>query len=318
MAENEPFLVNFAGIGVAKSGTTWLSHCLREHPQVCMAAGKETNYFIEDHPLASLPVQGYLGRSHLHEGFDWYKSRYEHHEPGQVRGEFSVCYLGAAETPGMLRDHNPAMKLICIYRNPVEAVYSAYHQLHRIQPIHEPMEVFIEKHSDLLEYFNYYTNTKRFLDVFGREQMLLMPYEDIKDDPEGVYVRVCRFIGVDDTHRPAKLHERVNPSRVVRSRFVRDVRSVLTATFAATRVTRQIRRGLMRSGVGRPLLNLIRMNEKPGHYEPMSPEMRKQLTERFRVESEQLAELMGRDLSHWNREPDVTAEPRPRREKVTA
>jgi len=305
---NEEFRVDFAGIGVAKSGTTWLSHCLREHPEVCMAIGKETNYFIQDHPLSDLPVQGYLGRSHYDEGYEWYQSRFEHYEPGQKRGEFSVAYLGADESPRMLKEHNPQIKLICIYRNPVDAVYSAYHQLNRIQPIHDPVEVFVDKHADLLHYFNYHQNTQHFLKFFPREQMLLMPFEDVKEDPEGTYIRVCRFLDVDDAHRPEGLHQRINPSRVVRSRWIRDFRSLMTATFNANGMTRQIRKGIMRSGLGRPLLKLIRLNEKPGKYEPMSPQMRAQLSERFRDENEKLADLMDRDLSHWNQPAKTTRE----------
>ncbi|PON15180.1 hypothetical protein C2W62_25225 [Candidatus Entotheonella serta] len=35
----------FIGIGAPKAGTTWLYHCLREHPDVFMGAVKETRFF---------------------------------------------------------------------------------------------------------------------------------------------------------------------------------------------------------------------------------------------------------------------------------
>ena len=38
-------LPNFIGIGAPKAGTTWLARCLGEHPQVCMAAVKETEFW---------------------------------------------------------------------------------------------------------------------------------------------------------------------------------------------------------------------------------------------------------------------------------
>jgi hypothetical protein len=39
------FSVDFVGVGAAKAGTTWLAHCLGEHPQVCASDPKELNCF---------------------------------------------------------------------------------------------------------------------------------------------------------------------------------------------------------------------------------------------------------------------------------
>ena len=38
-------LPNFIGIGAPKAGTTWLFKCLDEHPEVFVAAVKETSFF---------------------------------------------------------------------------------------------------------------------------------------------------------------------------------------------------------------------------------------------------------------------------------
>jgi hypothetical protein len=38
-------LPNFIGIGAPKAGTTWLAKCLGEHPDVFMAAVKETEFW---------------------------------------------------------------------------------------------------------------------------------------------------------------------------------------------------------------------------------------------------------------------------------
>ncbi len=40
-----PVTVDFIGIGAARSGTTWLTHCLRAHPQLCLSEPKEVRYF---------------------------------------------------------------------------------------------------------------------------------------------------------------------------------------------------------------------------------------------------------------------------------
>jgi len=37
----------FVGIGVAKTGTTWLAEYLKSHPEVCFSPIKEMHYFDE-------------------------------------------------------------------------------------------------------------------------------------------------------------------------------------------------------------------------------------------------------------------------------
>jgi hypothetical protein len=113
------FKLDFCGIGAAKAGTTWMAQCLAEHPSVCLALHKETNFFLRKHISACLPVPRYLdGMAHYDEGLEWYKRRFSHHQPGQLYGEYSNAYLADPESAGLLHAHNPGMKLLCCLRNP--------------------------------------------------------------------------------------------------------------------------------------------------------------------------------------------------------
>lgn len=298
--EDGDFKVDFCGVGVAKSGTSWLARCLWEHPEICMAVGKEPNFFTIQHPMRNLPVKTrFRGSSQYELGMDWYQSQFSHREPGQILGEFSVAYFGDPESPRLLYEHNPEMKLIVCYRDPVEASYSLYYQITQFQPIHESFEDMIRR-PELLQYFRYHENTQRFLERFPREQMLLLLYDDMKTDPEGQFSKVCRFLGVDHTVLPKSLHSQVNVRRVVRYIWLRDLRCRLSELLGSNDMTRSVRRGLMRVGIGKPVAQMFRrLSTKKGVYEPMSTETREVLRGMYRDENLRLAELASIDLDKW-------------------
>ena len=58
-------LPDFLCIGAQKSGTTWLYHNLKQHPQVWLPPVKELHYFDHPHSIPSaclLPTIGYQAR----------------------------------------------------------------------------------------------------------------------------------------------------------------------------------------------------------------------------------------------------------------
>lgn len=300
----DEFKLAFTGIGVAKAGTTWIARCLAEHPSVCMARSKETNFFLRTHISSSLPARRHhYGSAHYDEGFEWYEREFSHHEPGQIRGEFSNAYLADPESAGLLHAHNPGMKLLCCFRNPVDAAYAGYYQLSRVQPLPETFDKFLETYPQLLEYGRYHHNLQPFLKLFPRERIHLMLYEDIQKDPVAFYRGICEFLELDSTFVPPLVSQRLNPRTVLRSRALRDLRCAIGDFMVSTPTTRKVRAGLVRLGAGRLATKLFRLNEKPGSVPPMTPETRQRLVEFFRRDMEALEELLQRDLSQWTESP---------------
>jgi hypothetical protein len=300
-ADAGEFKLDFCGIGVGKAGTTWIARCLAEHPSVCMALGKEVNFFLRKHILSSLPARRFhYGTSHYDEGLDWYKQKFTHYRPGQIRGEFSNGYLADPESAGLLHDHNPEMKLLCCFRNPVDATYAGFFELSRFQPLPDNAEEAIAKYPQLLDYYRYHHNLQPFLKRFPRERIHFMLYDDIKTDSARSYRGICEFLGIDPSFVPPGLHERVNPRKVLRSRALRNLRSAIGDFMVSTPTTRKLRAALVRTGAARHAGKLFRLNEKPGTVPPMALETRRRLVEVFRKENEALGDLLHRDLSHWN------------------
>jgi hypothetical protein len=198
-----------------------------------------------------------------------------------------------------LWEHNPAIKLIFCFRNPIDAVFSAYHMICRVQPIHDSFEVTLEKHPELIDYYRYHENTRRFLDQFPREQILLLLYDDLRNDPAETYRRTCRFLGVDSGFQPPELHSRINEGTVFSSKWVRDLRCFVSSILGRNNLTRKVRTAIWKAGLGRHVLRLVELNQKSGTREPMQPQTRARLNEEFRGDIRWLGELLGRDLSHW-------------------
>lgn len=308
------FKLDFSGIGVAKAGTTWIARCLGEHPSVCIALGKETNFFLRKHISSILPVPPYYyTTAHYDEGMEWYQRKFAHHKPGQLCGEFSNAYLADPECAGLLHAHNPGMKLLCCFRNPVDAGYAGYYQLSRVQPLPDSFEESLERYPQFLQYGCYHQNLQPFLKLFPRENIHLMIFEDIQKDPVAFYRNICEFLGIDSTSVPEIVSRRVNPRTVLRSRAVRNLRYALRDFMGSSVTTRTVRAGLVRLGAATLARKLFRLNEKPGTVPPMVPATRRRLVEFYRKDNEALEKLLNRDLSHWNecRDEGTGSKPRP-------
>src|SRR5688572_28933150 len=228
---------------------------------------------------------------------------FSHLEPGQLRGEFSPAYLADPECAGLLHAHNPRMKLLCCFRNPVDAAYAGYYQLSSVQPLPDTFEDFLDRYPQLLEYGRYHHNLQPFLELFPREQMHLMLFDDTRTDPVAVYQSLCRFLDIDSSFMPRSLGQRVNPRTVLRSRTVRDLKCAIGGFMGRNAATRRVRAGLTRLGAVRIARKLFRLNQKPGSVPSMNPETRRRLVEFFRPDVEALGALLNRDLSHWSATP---------------
>jgi len=309
----DEFKLDFAGIGVAKAGTTWIAKCLGEHPQVCMARFKETNFFLRSHMSSGLPGPRAKDASRYDEGMQWYEERFALRKPGQLCGEFSPAYLGDPDCASLLHAHNPRMKLLCSFRNPVDTAYAAYFQLARVRPLPDTFEEFMANYPELLEYGRYDHKLRPFLKLFPHEQVHLMLFEDIRADPAACYRRICEFLKIKTDFVPQSLHQKVNPRRVLRSRALRNLRCAVRDIVASTAPTRRIWSALVRMGAHRVTEQVFEWNEMRGTVPPMAPETRRRLVEYYRKENETLEKLMDRDLSHWSeiREEGRAPESRP-------
>ena len=234
-------LPDFLILGAQKGGTTALYAYLREHPAIVGPPWKEVSFFDR----------------HFWRGESWYRG----HFPNQlylrrmrgrvgvapVVGEASPSYLFHPLAPERVAQLVPTAQLIVLVRNPIDRALSHFH--HEVALGREPlafeqalaqeegrMAGEVERLRDP-RYFShawwnytyvsrgrYAEQLERWLEHFPREQLLVVPSEDLLDRPNEAYAQVLEFLG-------APSHELSSYPRI----FTRDYSEMAPETRATLR-----------------------------------------------------------------------------------
>jgi hypothetical protein len=292
-------LPNFIGIGAPKSGTTWLFHCLQEHPDIFVAAVKETNFFDYDTITGRLPE---------------YAAHFTCADRYQAVGEISTRYLISPHAPQRIRAYLPTVRLLATLRHPVEQIYSHYWHLCR-QNFHqrgsrnlprsfeEALDIYEAR---LFEPALYAKHLERWLHHFNPSQLLVLFYDDIRDRPREVLRQIYSYLGVNTTFIPPSLSD--NGARMRRGASPRHALLGRLYTVLYDRMSRPLYRrckqliGSRRMSALKEHVPVHHLLEqfflRPG-YPAMHPETRASLQARFTADIQHLERFTGRDLSHW-------------------
>jgi len=203
-------LPNFLVFGAARCGTSWLDQNLRQHPDVFLPAGvKEVHFFDNKYD----------------NGLDWYKEIFDDATSIAI-GEVTPSYLYYEEVARRLKEHLPYVKLIAIFRNPVERAYSHYWNIaanlkRRNQKFDMSFEEKIAENPRLITDGLYATNLEPYFKLFPREQFLFLLFDDLVNEPQSLLSSVHEFIGVQPQIDSGVANVRVNSaaSKIGRSRL---------------------------------------------------------------------------------------------------
>ena len=294
---------NFLIIGAAKSGTYTLHAHLGRHPGVFMCRIKEPHYFS----YGAGATKGRGGsRSPVHafvETRDDYLKLFADRGHAKMAGESSVSYLYVPGTAERIFEFNPEMKIIVSLRNPVDRAYSSFYYaksygIESSPTLREGLEAEAERiRGDcqlLLRYRDlglYASQLSRYFNVFPRDQIKVIIYDDFVSDATKVMRDLYRFIGVSEDIRP-DVNLRVNMTKAP------DDANPLHRLISGENFARSAVRKLLPMNARQKLRVMVRncMFKRPP---PMSRELGQDLKGMFREEVEQLQELLGRDLSFW-------------------
>jgi len=182
-------LPSFLVCGIQKGGTTALHAYLQSHPDVFCPERKELNFFDQ----------------HWDEGLPWYEAFFQgapDSRLGGAIGEASPHYMRSPRAMERIARTLPDAKLLFILRDPVQRAYSNYtYNLGRGQQ--DPQQSFpaaIATDDGRERYLDkgfYLRDLEACAERVGRESMLVLFQEDLRDAPETVLARAFEFIGVD-------------------------------------------------------------------------------------------------------------------------
>lgn len=200
-----PLHPTFLVIGVAKAGTTSLSHYISCHSRVLSPVTKEVNYF-------GAPERG----------FGWYLAHFPRRPPGEryfISGEARVGNFENWLAPELVKKSLPGVRLIAVLRDPVERAISHYYNDKRVgtetrslrQAMDEELS-YLDCPDDRLDtnLHDYYVSQRSYLSAglyarhlsnwmrsFTAEEILIVVSEELNSDPDLQMRRVFQHLGLN-------------------------------------------------------------------------------------------------------------------------
>ncbi len=291
------FQVDFIGVGAAKCGTGWVAQCLREHPEVSLSRIKEVTFFNKQKGIYSDNKEWNYTK-----GFQWYRSHFPN-EKGKIKGEISVDYLYDKETPKLIKENFPRVKIIICLRNPVDRTYSHYIWLkdNFKKEKANSFEEALETQPEYIKRSLYYDQLKRYYNIFPDENILVILTDNMKKEPRATAKKLFKFLGINYEFIPPSLNKNINSARKVR--------------FESLTVIFSIIEKLRKKGMG-PFFKILknigvyqffqtiytRINTKEFKYPKMKSSTRKKLEKIFRKDLLKVEKLIGMNLGSWRGE----------------
>tara|TARA_Y100001972_G_scaffold128999_1_gene193313 strand:- start:4938 stop:5822 length:885 start_codon:yes stop_codon:yes gene_type:complete len=210
--------VNLFIIGASKCGTTSLWNILNNHPEVYMTNPKEPFFFS---------FSDYARKMEYYEGLTSGVTT------EKIVGEATPIYSETTLIPEIasrLFHYNENAKIIYIVREPISRLKSVWRQTlstsHWNKYVYEKYtdsrvvprmsKNFIEaiyQYPPYLEACKYWTHLGNYRKYFADSSILLLFFEDLKQDPGLIYNKLCNFLNIDNSYNlDDVLNDRVNSS----------------------------------------------------------------------------------------------------------
>ncbi|MGB3514337.1 MAG: tetratricopeptide repeat protein [Microcoleaceae cyanobacterium] len=197
---------NFLIIGTIKGGTSSLYFYLTKHPSVLPAVEKEMHFFDVN----------------FHKGIDWYLSQFPviPEEENFWTGEATPNYMYSVEAANKLFSYFPKIKLIVILRNPIERAVSHYYMDKRLGQQQKSFTEAITVETKILQKMMNQSQTnanflrgrksrylglglylyflQEWMNIFPREQFLILKSEDMYENPAATMKQVFKFLELPD------------------------------------------------------------------------------------------------------------------------
>ena len=190
---------SWVGIGAQRSGTTWFTNLLLEHPSMTLAAPsagrgaerkipvKELHFF--DEMLLGLPP----------DAVDRYQALFEDRLQS---GEFTPAYLRYLWVPPMLRVAAPNAVLLALLRDPVDRFESAMRwrlsrQARRQPNAGVPVGWIREQGGDAVWAGMYATQLRVWRTALPDHTLLVFQYEAVRAAPQAAVDRVWRALALE-------------------------------------------------------------------------------------------------------------------------
>tara|TARA_B100000676_G_C18080343_1_gene850705 strand:+ start:82 stop:921 length:840 start_codon:yes stop_codon:yes gene_type:complete len=200
-------LPNFIISGTVRSGTTSLYYNICEHPSIISAAYDEIGFFD----------------SNYHLGVNWYRSMFPTEKEmnevmkktgSSVTGEDTPFYFWKEEAIKRIFEILPNVKIIAIFRNPIDRAYSNYNlglrakteELEFEDAIDDEIK-FLKKHTfresidrrrSYISKGMYEKQIQLWFNVFPKKQIHILSTEDMQKYPNDTLQKIFKFLELEE------------------------------------------------------------------------------------------------------------------------
>jgi len=293
--------IEFIGIGAPKSGTSFLTHALRAHPQICLALLKETNFFMGKNPLAHDKLFKYDGSN-----ISDYAFYYKECGSKNVKGEFSVHYMHDPDSARKIHENYPDTKILAILRNPVSRFISDFRfRKYMRKEISDDLGDILFPENLLIRYGMYHEQLSRYFALFPRENIKVVIFEEMTKNPQKIFQEVYSFLEVDDSFIPTKLLEKKSGGTWNNPRGPHNVTRGQVRSMLVMKIAHKIRLSLIRIGLHSPVERYYgrarhfveKYNLKKVEYENIDDSLKRKIGELYSEDTKKLETLIQKDLS---------------------
>lgn len=206
-----------------------------------------------------------------------------------------------------LKQHNPDVKIILIFRNPVARAYSAfwYAKLRGKEDANSFEEALDEaegKSSNKASkgvdaYFergNYAAQLKTLYNYFSPHQVKIILFEDFKENANGILKELIQFCDLKATDFSVA-NKKLKGASQARFAWLANFTNRQNSLKSNLRMLLPVK--LRR----RLRMKVNEINKKEFSMPPMSSETKQKLIKYYEPMVSELSKLIGRDLSHWNK-----------------
>lgn len=289
---------NFFIVGAPKSGTTALYSYLADHPDIGMSKRKEPHFFASDirgHQRPATTLAQYL-------------RNFEGATGKRRIGEASTAYLASRKAPQEILAFNPCAQIIVMVRNPLEVMHAMHSQRRFNGGEHiTRFELAVDSlerrywHSgpfrgepvlelSYRETTRFSEQLRRYFDVFGRERVHVIVFDDFSSATGIDYDKVLSFLGLRSDGR--RSFQVVNDNKRVRSQTVQGWLRNQNATHPwMQRSFPSLYRGVKAISA--------RVNYAHEPRPAMEAGFRRRLEIEYASEIANLGRLLNRNLDHW-------------------
>jgi len=292
---------DFFIVGAPKCGTTSMAKYLSQHPEIFIPDIKEPNFFGKD----------LTGKKYCN-NIDEYLELF-HGNEHKICGEASTWYLYSKTAAREIYKFNKNAKIIIMLRNPVDVMYSLHSQL-VYNATHEDIEDFEEalmaeedrkkglripsychRPEALLytEVVNFAEQIKRYYEVFKKENIMIIIFEEFVKNLDRIYEDTLRFLGANDIQ--------FKPDFIVYN--LRKKYKFKTLQILLRRPPNLILLLLkvfpFKNILKRAYDYILKFNTKYIIEKEIDPQLRKKLLQKFEPEIKRLSFMISKDLSFW-------------------